>query len=70
MIFQEPMTSLNPVFTIGMQVMEVVLSHERVSKKEALAPRRRNAGTGRHSRSGAAHATTIRTNSPAACASA
>ena len=28
MIFQEPMTSLNPVFTIGMQVTEVILAHE------------------------------------------
>jgi oligopeptide/dipeptide ABC transporter ATP-binding protein len=36
MIFQEPMTSLNPVFTIGMQLMEIVLEHERVSKKEAF----------------------------------
>jgi oligopeptide/dipeptide ABC transporter ATP-binding protein len=36
MIFQEPMTSLNPVFTIGMQLMEAVLGHERVSRKEAF----------------------------------
>jgi oligopeptide/dipeptide ABC transporter ATP-binding protein len=36
MIFQEPMTSLNPVFTIGMQMMEAVLSHERVSRKVAF----------------------------------
>jgi oligopeptide/dipeptide ABC transporter ATP-binding protein len=36
MIFQEPMTSLNPVFTIGMQLMEVVLHHERISKKDAF----------------------------------
>ena len=35
MIFQEPMTSLNPVFTIGMQVMEVIRQHEAVSKDEA-----------------------------------
>ena len=35
MVFQEPMTSLNPVFTIGMQVMEVILAHENVSKDEA-----------------------------------
>jgi oligopeptide/dipeptide ABC transporter ATP-binding protein len=35
MIFQEPMTSLNPVFTIGMQLMEVVQQHERVSDTEA-----------------------------------
>jgi len=35
MIFQEPMTSLNPVFTVGMQVMEVILAHERHTKQEA-----------------------------------
>jgi oligopeptide/dipeptide ABC transporter ATP-binding protein len=35
MVFQEPMTSLNPVFTIGMQVMEVIQAHEKVSKDEA-----------------------------------
>ena len=35
MIFQEPMTSLNPVFTIGMQLREVVQKHENVSKDEA-----------------------------------
>jgi len=35
MVFQEPMTSLNPVFTIGMQVMEVIQAHERVSHEEA-----------------------------------
>jgi peptide/nickel transport system ATP-binding protein len=36
MIFQEPMTSLNPVFTIGSQIMEAILLHQKVSKKEAL----------------------------------
>ena len=36
MIFQEPMTSLNPVFTIGMQVMEIIKEHEVCSKKEAF----------------------------------
>jgi len=36
MIFQEPMTSLNPVIKCGEQVMEVILLHQRVSKKEAL----------------------------------
>ena len=35
MIFQEPMTSLNPVFTIGDQIEEAVLAHEPVSKGEA-----------------------------------
>ncbi|GAA4432528.1 ABC transporter ATP-binding protein [Bremerella cremea] len=35
MIFQEPMTSLNPVFTVGSQVMEAIQLHQQVSKKEA-----------------------------------
>jgi len=35
MIFQEPMTSLNPVYTIGNQVMESVTAHEKMSKKSA-----------------------------------
>lgn len=35
MIFQEPMTSLNPVFTIGMQVAEAVLAHNKTTRKEA-----------------------------------
>jgi peptide/nickel transport system ATP-binding protein len=35
MIFQEPMTSLNPVFTCGNQVMEAILLHQKVTKKEA-----------------------------------
>lgn len=35
MIFQEPMTALNPVNTIGHQIMEAILLHQRVSKKEA-----------------------------------
>jgi peptide/nickel transport system ATP-binding protein len=35
MIFQEPMTSLNPVFTVGLQVMEAILLHQKVSRGEA-----------------------------------
>ncbi|MDQ0206782.1 ABC transporter ATP-binding protein [Alkalicoccobacillus murimartini] len=35
MIFQEPMTSLNPVFTIGNQIAETLIRHKKVSKKEA-----------------------------------
>jgi peptide/nickel transport system ATP-binding protein len=35
MIFQEPMTSLNPVFTCGNQVMETILLHQRVDKIKA-----------------------------------
>lgn len=35
MIFQEPMTALNPVFTIGFHLMEVFKNHTKLSKKEA-----------------------------------
>ncbi|MBS3812744.1 ABC transporter ATP-binding protein [Candidatus Bipolaricaulota bacterium] len=35
MIFQEPMTSLNPVFTIGNQIMEAITLHQNVNKKKA-----------------------------------
>jgi peptide/nickel transport system ATP-binding protein len=37
MIFQEPMTALNPVFSIGMQLREAVLHHSKCSKEEANA---------------------------------
>jgi peptide/nickel transport system ATP-binding protein len=36
MIFQEPMSSLNPVYTVGRQLCEVILLHNRISHKEAL----------------------------------
>lgn len=36
MIFQEPMTSLNPVFTVGEQITEVIRLHQKVGKKEAV----------------------------------
>jgi oligopeptide/dipeptide ABC transporter ATP-binding protein len=35
MIFQEPMSSLNPVYTVGRQIMESVLIHQNISKKNA-----------------------------------
>ena len=35
MIFQEPMTSLNPVFRIGDQIMETIRAHENISKADA-----------------------------------
>jgi len=35
MIFQEPMTSLNPVFTIGDQIMEAIILHQELNKTEA-----------------------------------
>lgn len=36
MIFQEPMTSLNPVFTVGQQISEAVIKHQKLSKKQAM----------------------------------
>ncbi len=35
MIFQEPMTSLSPVYTIGDQIMEAIVLHQKVNRKEA-----------------------------------
>ncbi len=37
MIFQDPMTSLNPVYTVGNQIMEMILEHERMSRSQARA---------------------------------
>ncbi len=36
MIFQEPMTSLNPVFTVGQQISESLIKHQKLSKKKAM----------------------------------
>src|SRR3546814_6873563 len=35
MIFQEPMTSLNPAFTIGDQIMEGLIRHKKLSREQA-----------------------------------
>jgi peptide/nickel transport system ATP-binding protein len=37
MIFQEPMVSLNPVYTIGEQIVENIVTHQRMTRKEAKA---------------------------------
>src|SRR5664280_1342857 len=37
MIFQDPMTSLNPVYTVGWQIAEAVQAHQHVDKNEAMA---------------------------------
>lgn len=37
MIFQDPMSTLNPVYTVGSQIMEMLYSHEKVSKQEGRA---------------------------------
>ena len=70
MIFQEPMTSLNPVLTIGLQITEPLTIHLGMSEAEAQRARHRAAAAGRHHRSASAGSSNIRISSPAACASA
>ncbi len=43
MIFQEPMTSLNPVYTIGDQISEMFILHEKLGKKKEPGSFRGNA---------------------------
>ena len=69
MIFQEPMTSLNPVLTIGRQIAEALVLHRGLSEKAALSARRRNAAQGAHPGGGtASHAVSapaLRRHAPA-----
>jgi peptide/nickel transport system ATP-binding protein len=52
MIFQEPMTSLNPVFTVGDQVGEVIRLHQKLSPGPKPARGCEHVSTGGHSGSG------------------
>ena len=70
MIFQEPMTSLNPSYTIGDQIIEVLVRHRGLTEAQA-----RDKAIALLKRAGipvaaASASTTIRTSFPAACASA
>ena len=69
-IFQEPMTSLNPVFTIERQVSEPFIIHQGMSKEEARKKRCGNAGRRRRFRIRKSSPSSIRISFPAACASA
>lgn len=52
MIFQEPMTSLNPVFTIGEQIAESLRLHQGLGREEALRAAKKDARPGAYSPGG------------------
>ena len=70
MIFQEPMTSLNPVFTVGDQIGEAVRLHQKKSRARGARGRDRDAPARRHPVARASASTRIRTSCRAACGSA
>ena len=70
MIFQEPMASLNPCFTVGFQIEEVLRFHMGMDRAAAPGARDRAAHAGRHSRAGRAAEARSRTRCRAASASA
>ena len=70
MIFQEPMTSLNPTLTVGFQIAEVLRLHRGMGAQRRARWSDRHAEAGRHRRRRAARSTSIRISCPAACASA
>ena len=70
MIFQEPMTSLNPLHTIERQIGEILEIHQGLTGASAAHAHRRTARPGRHPRSRNAASAPIRTSCRAASASA
>ena len=66
MIFQEPIASLNPCFTVGFQIGEALKTHLDLDRRARRAALRRAAARGRHLRAGAAPFRLSRTSSPAA----
>ena len=69
MIFQEPMTSLNPVLSIGQQIMEPLFIHLKMSEDAGARPRARTAAARRHHRrrapARAISASSVRRHAPA-----
>ena len=55
-VFQEPMTSLNPVYTVGEQIAEVIALHQKLNRQAGAGRRRRDAAAGQHPQSAAPRA--------------
>ena len=70
LIFQEPMTALNPVFTIGDQIAETLLVHGRATPARRARDARSSCSTRCASRMPQRASATTRTSCRAACASA
>ena len=70
MVFQDPMTALNPVYKVGDQIVEQIQAHEDVSEAGGARARGRARSVGRHPQRPSAASTTTRTSSRAGCASA
>ena len=70
MIFQEPMTSLNPIFTTGRQISEALTCHREHRSGRSAGRDDPAARKGTHSRTRRRASTNIRISFPAACASA
>ena len=70
MIFQEPMASLNPCFTVGFQIEEVLRFHMGMDRAQRRARAIELLDAGRHSRAGGAARAPSRTRCRAASASA